>query len=66
MILSLEFVFRLAIHKKHQYRFYLGNMLMFLKKKNDYEAIARMDIRGEVSCVIASIRNSLEAKSNGA
>jgi predicted nucleic acid-binding Zn-ribbon protein len=45
---------------------YDGNKLMFLSKKNDYEAIARMDIRGEVSCVIASIRNSLEAKSNGA
>ena len=43
---------------------YDGNKLMFLSNKTDYEAIARIDINGEASGVIASIRNSLEAKSN--
>ena len=45
---------------------YDGNKLMFLSNKTDYEALARMDIKDEASSVIASIRNSLEAKSNGA
>ncbi|KAL3794852.1 hypothetical protein ACHAW5_004374 [Stephanodiscus triporus] len=41
-----------------------GNNLLFLSTKTDHEAIARMSIKDEVNSVIASIRNSLEAKSN--
>jgi hypothetical protein len=43
-----------------------GNNLLFLSNRTDHEAIARMHIKDEVNRVIASIRDSLEAKSNGA
>jgi hypothetical protein len=37
-----------------------GSKLMFLSNKADYEAMARMDIKDEVSSVIASVKKSLE------
>lgn len=44
----------------------LPSEVLFLSNRADYEAIARMHIKDEVNRVIASIRDSLEAKSNGA